>query len=91
MSPHPYERYIEQRLLGQFIAIDFFDFGAFSSDQKPEAIFQWKMFILPFVQQKDPAQFNILNTSWNESKRARHKYWEGKRKQEERDAQMVGI
>ena len=63
MSTHPYERYLERRKLGQFNAFDFFDFSAFSSDLKPEAVFQWKMFSPPFVQQRDPVQFNSLNTS----------------------------
>ncbi|KAG0047784.1 hypothetical protein BGZ83_007218 [Gryganskiella cystojenkinii] len=88
MIQRPYECYIKLRPLEQFGAIDFFDFGAFSSDQKAEAVFQWKTMILPYVQELDQDQYRFLDSSWNESKSARHKYWQEKRKQEERDAQI---
>ncbi|KAG9067142.1 hypothetical protein KI688_011923 [Linnemannia hyalina] len=88
MSRSQRELYIEQRSFGQYDAIDFFDFCAFSSDKMPEAVFQWKSIILPYVQQKDPAQHKRLLVSWEESKQTRQKYWDTKQKEEKRDAQL---
>ncbi|KAF9915423.1 hypothetical protein FBU30_002025 [Linnemannia zychae] len=88
MSQIPRKIYIEQRTLEQFNAIDFFDFCKFSSDQKQEANYQWKTFVLPQVLQKDPSLHKRLITSWEESKNTRNQYWSRKKKQEKHIAQL---
>ncbi|KAG0230731.1 hypothetical protein BGW42_000785 [Actinomortierella wolfii] len=88
MSRLPRELYIEQRSIEEYDAIDFFDFGAFTSDQKQAATFTWKSFVLPHVQQKDLTQYNRLVTIWNESKSTRQKYWDNKRKMEAWNQQL---
>ncbi|KAG0242429.1 hypothetical protein BGW41_004158 [Actinomortierella wolfii] len=88
MGRLPRELYIEQRSIEEYDAIDFFDFGAFTSDQKQAATFTWKSFVLPHVQQKDLTQYNRLVTIWNESKSTRQKYWDNKRKMEAWNQQL---
>ncbi|KAF9397402.1 hypothetical protein BGZ76_008407, partial [Entomortierella beljakovae] len=82
------EIYMEQRTLEQFNAIDFFDFCKFSSNQKQEANYQWKTFVLPQVLQKDPSLHKRLIISWDESKYIRNQYWSRKEKQEKQIAQI---
>lgn len=91
MSRLPRERYLEQRSFDQYDPIDFFDFCNFSSDEKVEAGFQWKTFILPHVLLEDPAQHRRLVVSWDESRRTRQLYWDVKRLDEERASQLVSI
>ncbi|KAF8937739.1 hypothetical protein BGZ58_002230 [Dissophora ornata] len=84
----PHELYVEQHSLEQYDAIGFFDFCAFSSGQRHEAIFQWKSIVLPFVLQEDAAQHKRLLASWEESKWIMQQYWDSKKKKEKRDAQL---
>ncbi|KAF9898119.1 hypothetical protein BX616_004471 [Lobosporangium transversale] len=88
MSQLPHERYVEQRSLEQYDAIDFFAFCGFFSSQKSQATFQWKTIILPQVQKKNYSLYRRLVGSWNETRSARNQYWGSKRAQEEQDAQL---
>ncbi|KAG0334394.1 hypothetical protein BG000_008371, partial [Podila horticola] len=48
----------------------------------------WKSIILPLVLQRDLAQHKRLVTVWNESKHARKKCWDDKRKKEKREEEL---
>ncbi|KAF9408641.1 hypothetical protein BGZ76_005820, partial [Entomortierella beljakovae] len=88
MSKHQWELYVEQHTLDQYDAIDFFNFCGYSSNQKQSASHQWKSIVLPLVANNDASRYKLLLNSWEKSKATIQQYWDRKKKEEERDAQI---